>query len=34
MFLQNYKGWPGLTGMGLFDLGLGTICAVHRGSGG
>jgi hypothetical protein len=34
VFLQNYRSWPGLTGIGLFDLGLGTICVVDRGSGG
>jgi hypothetical protein len=33
-FCKNYKGWPGLTGTGLFDLGLGTICAVDCGSDG
>jgi hypothetical protein len=34
LFLQNYRSWSGLTGIGLFDLGLGTICVVDRGSGG
>jgi hypothetical protein len=32
VFFANYRGWPGLTGMGLFDMGLGTICAVDCGS--
>jgi hypothetical protein len=32
-FCKIYKSWPGLTGIGLFDLGLGTTCFVDRGSG-
>jgi hypothetical protein len=31
VFLQNYMVWPELTGIGLFDLGLGTICVVDCG---
>jgi hypothetical protein len=30
VFSQNYRSWPRLAGIGLFDLGLGTISVVHR----
>jgi hypothetical protein len=34
MFLQNYRGWPGLTGIFLFDSGPGLIQVVRSWSSG